>query len=178
MRSLRPTERARSQECKGDVEGPHAQTLATQAVTDRMMHDPSERFLGGKPHDAVAPLAGPGAGAIYGPAHGRPVDEGNCYRVRASKPSGVSYDTFEAALLDFAGPGAAVWKRQMVLGPDHEFLIDTQTYSSGGLMGQHPDVTALQRAVQRSLPEEPDDHPPSGRRSPRSELPVPPGTTH
>lgn len=74
------------------------------------------------PHDAVAALAGPGSGAIYALVSGqvslRPV-----VRWRVGKPPGVPYPAFEAALTAAVGRGA-VWKRQLLLGADREFLVD------------------------------------------------------
>lgn len=75
-------------------------------------------------HDAVAALAGDGAGAIYRLIHGTPSITAS-YRTRVTKPAGVSYETFRPRLWQLAGDSGAVWQRQMVLGPDAEFLIDT-----------------------------------------------------
>lgn len=86
-------------------------------------------------HAAVAALAGSGAGGIYKPAYGQPGAVAR-YRLRLDKPVGVDYSSFEADLLRLVGPAAVVWKRQMVLGPDREFLIDAPTRPRGWLPGQ------------------------------------------
>jgi len=99
------------------------------------------------PHDAVAPLAGAGAGGIYALAYGNPGSDAG-YRLRIDKPVGVPYSSFEADLLNLVGSRATVWKRQMVLGPDREFLVDTPTRSGGTLLGQP--LTAAGLRVVRS----------------------------
>jgi hypothetical protein len=75
------------------------------------------------PHDQVAPLSGTGAGAVYRLIHGAPLPAGR-RRVRVSKPAGTHYEEYEGQLRRAAGTGT-IWKRQMVLGPDAEFLIDS-----------------------------------------------------
>lgn len=76
------------------------------------------------PHDQVAPLAGSGAGAVYQLVYGAPTMAAK-YRVRVAKPIGLRYETFQPSLEQVAGADGALWKRQMVLGPDLEFLVDT-----------------------------------------------------
>lgn len=76
------------------------------------------------PHDAVAGVAGEGMGALYRLIHGAP-DLESTIRVRLVKPSGMTYANLEAELARVAAP-VAIWKRQMVLGGDAEFLIDTR----------------------------------------------------
>lgn len=75
------------------------------------------------PHDQVASLVMDGTGAVYGLLHGDPVASG-AYRMRVEKPRGMPYQDFEEALRKATGPDAASWKRQMVLGPDVEFLAN------------------------------------------------------
>jgi hypothetical protein len=75
------------------------------------------------PHDDVAPLAGRGVGAIYGLVSGEPTRPAR-FRMRIPKPPGVPYSGFESALREAVGPDGAIWKRQMVLGPDLEFLVN------------------------------------------------------
>lgn len=95
------------------------------------------------PHDEVAPQAVEGVGAVYGLVHGEPAASAR-YRMRVTKPAGVPYAEFEARLRETAGPAAAVWKRQMVLGPDHEFLVDRETPPADVMvLGQRIDVSGL-----------------------------------
>lgn len=69
-----------------------------------------------EPHDAVARLAGGGAGGLYRRfSSGAGVPE----VVRwMSKPAGESYAAFLARL-----PGVEAWQRQLVLGPAPEFCV-------------------------------------------------------
>lgn len=76
------------------------------------------------PHNAIAPLAGAGAGAIYALAHGEP-DTAARFRTRVSKPAGMSYQDVHRDPQRAAGTEGALWQRQMVLGPDAEVLLDT-----------------------------------------------------
>lgn len=77
------------------------------------------------PHDAAAAAAGGGAGGLYKLRLGRPVARPGEARWFA-KPAGMSY----AALWDAMRPivesdGAALWGRQMVLGPTPEFCLQS-----------------------------------------------------
>lgn len=68
------------------------------------------------PHDAVARLAGGGAGGVY-----RRLSTGDGIPDAVhwvSKPLGESYAAFAARL-----PAAEVWQRQLVLGPVPEFCV-------------------------------------------------------
>ena len=96
------------------------------------------------PHDEVAPRAVEGVGAIYGLMHGEPVDSAS-YRLKVTKPLGASYPQFEARLREATGPTGVLWKRQMVLGPDHEFLVDSEMRPAEDVLvlGQRIDVSAL-----------------------------------
>ena len=93
-------------------------------------------------HDAVARLAGAGAGGIYALAYGHPACDAG-YRLRIDKPAGVPYSSFEADLLDVVGSWATVWKRQMVLGPDREYLVDAPSRPHRTLLGQPLTVAEL-----------------------------------
>ncbi len=64
------------------------------------------------------------AGAVYGLVSGAPTVEAR-FRARVAKPAGVAYPAFEETICSLMGPEATVWKRQMVLGPDSEFLVNT-----------------------------------------------------
>jgi len=105
------------------------------------------------PHDQLAPRAVEGVGGIYGPTHGEPVASAR-YRLRVTKPLGAPHAQFEARLRDAAGLAAVIWKRQMVLGADHEFLIDSPTRPAHDtVLDQRIDVSAL-RAVSTLGPPE------------------------
>jgi hypothetical protein len=68
------------------------------------------------PHDAVAMLAGGGAGGVYRNLVAAPVGDQVSW---FAKPSGVTYEQLRARM----PPGAALWMRQMVLGPAPEFRL-------------------------------------------------------
>ena len=95
------------------------------------------------PHDEVAPLAAKGAGAVYELVHGTPNTTAK-YRTRVAKPAGVTYETFQRQLERAAGTNGTVWKRQMVLGPDLEFLIDSTSPPAEGLLDHKAEITAMQ----------------------------------
>lgn len=101
------------------------------------------------PHNAIAPLAGPGIGAIYALAHGQP-DTAARYRTRINKPTGMSYQNLLSQLREAAETNGALWQRQLVLGPDTEFLLDTT--SPPRIPDLSTEVTALS-PVKLSLPE-------------------------
>jgi hypothetical protein len=68
------------------------------------------------PHEAIARLAGGGAGGVYRMlSFGRGVPDVARW---CSKPAGESYAAFIGRL-----PAAEAWQRQMVLGPAPEFCI-------------------------------------------------------
>jgi len=71
------------------------------------------------PHDAVAGEAGAGAGGVYRRVAGAP-GLGASRAAWLVKPAAVECEVFDAAL---AGTGAAVWMRQMVLGPAPEYVV-------------------------------------------------------
>ena len=73
------------------------------------------------PHDVVAARAADGAGGVYAR-----LQEGAAPATTAAwlvKPQGMAYDAFIGELLEAAGAAAAVWQRQMVLGPAPEFVV-------------------------------------------------------
>jgi len=94
------------------------------------------------PHDEIASLAGEGVGAIYGLARGEPSTSAS-HRLRVGKPLDVPYPEFEAALYEAVGSAATVWKRQMVLGSDLEFLVDCAARPADAILGQAADISAL-----------------------------------
>lgn len=99
------------------------------------------------PHDVAAAMAGPGSGAIYALVSGEPRGSGRV-RWRVAKPAGTAYAAFEAALVRAAGSGT-VWKRQMVLGADREFLVDATGRPPGPVGGAEVGAVALEQVVGR-----------------------------
>jgi hypothetical protein len=93
------------------------------------------------PHDEITSLAVSGAGAIYQLVYGGKRNPTATYRTRVAKPIGVPYATFQERLELAAGPDGTVWKRQMALGADLEFLIDTPSRPAEGVLDRP--VTAL-----------------------------------
>jgi hypothetical protein len=76
------------------------------------------------PHDAVAAQATNGAGAVYALQHGT-LDGPRAWAGWLAKPDRMPYDVFVPELLAALGDtdGAAVLRRQMVLGPAPEYAI-------------------------------------------------------
>ena len=74
-------------------------------------------------HDAVAELAGGGAGGLYGLLRRASTDPAShTLAVWAVKPRHVSYPDF-VAWLEMFPADCALWQRQMVLGPAPEFCV-------------------------------------------------------
>ena len=74
-------------------------------------------------HDAIAALATNGAGAVYALAHGE-LDGPRAWAGWLAKPDRMPYATFVPRLLAaLDGTGAAVLRRQMVLGPAPEYVV-------------------------------------------------------
>jgi hypothetical protein len=75
------------------------------------------------PHDAAAALVAGGAAGLYGLRGGSPL-AAPAHAYWFGKPEGVSYRELFAALEPSLAPGgAALWMRQMVLGPAREFCL-------------------------------------------------------
>jgi hypothetical protein len=72
------------------------------------------------PHDAVAGLAREGAGGVYAPVRAEAPAAGEVAWL--AKPPGSSYGDFHAQLAERGV--AAVWQRQMVLGPAAEYVVE------------------------------------------------------
>jgi hypothetical protein len=73
------------------------------------------------PHDTVAALAAGGAGGLYRLKAGEPGDVAEAQWF--GKPSGTTYDALFDRLRPLSARGAALWQRQMVLGPAPEFCL-------------------------------------------------------
>jgi hypothetical protein len=71
------------------------------------------------PHDAAAAGAGSGAAGVYRHVAGPPGPPSQPHGAWLAKPAGMDYARFHAAL----PAGAAVWQRQMTLGPPGEYTL-------------------------------------------------------
>lgn len=77
------------------------------------------------PHDAIARLAAGGTAGLYRLKAGGPLSV-PVVATWFGKPAGVSYPVlFETLGPLVAASGAALWMRQMVLGPTPEFCLQT-----------------------------------------------------
>src|SRR5581483_9245433 len=72
-------------------------------------------------HDPVAAAAADGRGGLYRLLGGSPELAAQPWAAWVDKPDGARSPEFAAAL-EAAGP-AAVWQRQLVLGPGREFCV-------------------------------------------------------
>lgn len=76
-----------------------------------------------RPHDTAARMAASGSGKLLRLAHGDP-DLGALHEIGFAKPAGMAYPDLYRRLDSFASaPGAALWRRMMVLGPPPEFCL-------------------------------------------------------
>ncbi len=81
-----------------------------------------------EPHNRVARETADGTGGLYRLRTGEEDLAQSRYAVWLSKPSGVSYPDFYAALQPITSQqGTALWGRQMTLGPTTEFCIHSTT---------------------------------------------------
>lgn len=81
-----------------------------------------------QPHNRVAREAADGTGGIYRFRAGQEELAQSRFAVWLSKPNGVSYNDFFAALQPLTSqPGLGLWGRQMTLGPTTEFCIHSPT---------------------------------------------------
>ena len=86
-----------------------------------------------EPHNRVAREAADGTGGLYRLRAGAEDLAQARYAVWLSKPSGVSYKDFYAALQSLTSqPGVALWGRQMTLGPTTEFCIHSPIHQIHG----------------------------------------------
>ncbi len=74
-------------------------------------------------HDAVAHVAGGGAGGVYRLRLGEPHPGRIRFAHWFGKPLGMPYADLDRLLEPFVGAGRALWMRQMVLGPSPEFCL-------------------------------------------------------
>jgi len=98
----------------------------------------NERAVSGPrqaPHDAAAAAAAWGIAGLYRIKRGEPRLDGIHHAAWRTKPAGLAYADFEAAL-----PGRAVWQRQMTLGPTPEYVLHAGA-ETGPLPDGEPSVT-------------------------------------
>ena len=76
------------------------------------------------PHDAAARAAGDGTAGVYRRLREGPPLHAVTHAAWFGKPPGVGYEDFERQLADaLRGTEAAVWQRQLVLGPAPEYAV-------------------------------------------------------
>jgi hypothetical protein len=75
------------------------------------------------PHDAIARSAFGGAGALYRLRAGAPGDAEPRFASWFPKPERMTYPALFGRLESLTSAGAALWGRQMVLGPSPEFCL-------------------------------------------------------
>ena len=75
------------------------------------------------PHDAAAALAATGSAGIMGHVAGPLLAAPPAWAAWLAKPAGTAYADWHAALAAAAGADAAVWQRQMTLGPALEYCV-------------------------------------------------------
>jgi hypothetical protein len=73
-------------------------------------------------HDRIAGQSGAGAGGIYALQAGDAAVD-HSIATWFGKPAGWGYGDLDTALASAVPPGAALWQRQMVLGPAPEFCL-------------------------------------------------------
>jgi hypothetical protein len=74
-------------------------------------------------HDAAAARAGAGTAGVYGLVSGPGTPPALAHVAWPAKPAGMPYPAFHAELARVLPPGAAVWQRQMTLGPAGEYTV-------------------------------------------------------
>ena len=97
-----------------------------------------------EPHNRVARAAADGIGGLYRLRAGGEDLAHAKFAVWLSKPAGVTYKDFYAALEPLtAQPGVALWGRQMTLGPTTEFCIHSTNPIElpPGFSGLQPQIT-------------------------------------
>jgi hypothetical protein len=99
-----------------------------------------------EPHNRVAREAADGIGGLYRLRAGAEDLAQAKFALWLSKPAGVSYKDFYAALEPLTSqPGVALWGRQMTLGPTTEFCIHSQNPIElpPGFSGLQPQITRI-----------------------------------
>ena len=75
------------------------------------------------PHDEAAAAAHAGVAGLMGHVAGPLLPERPAWSAWLSKPTGMPYDAFHAALWEALGNDASAWQRQMTLGPATEYCV-------------------------------------------------------
>jgi hypothetical protein len=75
------------------------------------------------PHDAAAEVAHHGVAGVMGHVAGPLLPERPAWAAWLSKPAGMAYDAFHAALWEALRNDASAWQRQMTLGPATEYCV-------------------------------------------------------
>jgi hypothetical protein len=99
-----------------------------------------------EPHNRVAREAADGTGGLYRLRLGHEKLSETKYALWLSKPAGVSYKDFYAAMDQLTSqPGVALWGRQMTLGPTTEFCIHSRNPIElpRGYSGLQPQITRI-----------------------------------
>jgi len=81
------------------------------------------------PHDTIAGAVAGGTGGLYRLRQGTPLGPEARVGRWCSKPDGMSYPELFALLAPACEAGAALWCRQMVLGPALEFCLHSRELS-------------------------------------------------
>lgn len=89
------------------------------------------------PHDAVAGVAGDGAGGLYEDLRGGTDLLAGDVALWFGKPRAVGYAEFVARLEDVVPEGSPIWQRKLTLGPGREFCVtgarDPLRFAAAGL---------------------------------------------
>ena len=98
-------------------------SAAMDRINEAAVSGPCEQ-----PHKRVAREAADGVGGLYRLRAGEENLAESRFAVWLSKPAGVSYNDFYAALQPLTSQqGVALWGRQMTLGPTTEFCLHSPT---------------------------------------------------
>jgi hypothetical protein len=76
------------------------------------------------PHEAIARQAAGGIAGLYRLRFGDAASSVNRGAIWFSKPRGMTYPELDEALSSLLQRGAALWQRQLTLGPTPEFCLD------------------------------------------------------
>jgi hypothetical protein len=119
--------------------------LDDSAAMDRL-NDAAVSGVCEVPHNKVAREAAAGIGGLYRLRAGQEELSEARRAIWLSKPAGVTYKDFYAALEPLTSqPGVALWGRQMTLGPTTEFCIHSPhpIELPSGYSGLQPQITRI-----------------------------------
>lgn len=119
--------------------------LDDSAAMDRL-NDAAVSGVCEEPHNRVAREAADGIGGLYRLRAGTEDLAGAKFARWLSKPAGISYKDFYAALAPLTSqPGVALWGRQMTLGPTTEFCIHSPSLIAlpPGFSGLQPQIIPI-----------------------------------